>query len=120
MATSDGLTGSANTEGVERHFRMVNGLGVFELAGNLTLTVGHANILKIDAGGSGRDVTLPAVLTSEGCWFEITNNSSGAEDLTVKNAGGDTIVTISQNEKARVQCDGAAWYHLGIVTVAAS
>ena len=85
-----------------------------------TLTKRTANLLRLDPGGASRDVTLPAVGESEGLWFEILNAADAAEDLVIKDAAGATVLTISQNEKAKVACDGAAWFHLGIESIALS
>lgn len=121
MATSDGLTSYAAADGsLQGHQRMKEGIGVITATGNLTLTERYANHLKIDPSGSARDVNLPAEATSNGMWFEIVNAADASENLVVKDDGGATIVTISQNEKAKVFCDGSSWYHLGIVTIALS
>lgn len=91
-----------------------------ELSGNLTLDVTYPNFLKIDAGGSARDVTLPAEADSNGLFYVIANWSSGAENLVIKNDGGDTIVTANQNDVAVVWCDGSAWALFGVYTQAQS
>lgn len=88
------------------------------LAGNVTLTKKSAQILKLDPGGAHRDVTLPAL--EDGLWFEITNSADAAENLVVKDAAGSTIVTIAQNEKAKVVGTASAWVHTGIVGIALS
>ena len=80
-----------------------------ELASNLTLDAYGPKILRIDAGGSARDVTLPAEALSTGVTFTIYNISSGAEDLVLKDDGASTIETVSQNEFAVVGCDGSSW-----------
>ena len=46
--------------------------------------------------------------SSEGLFFRIYNIADAAEALTVKNGGGDTIETFSQNERP-AGCDGTAW-----------
>jgi hypothetical protein len=88
------------------------------LAGNVTLTNKSAQYLKLDPGGSARDVTLPAV--EDGLFFEIVNAADAAEDLVVKNDAGSVVVTISQNEKATVRSSTSAWVHTGIVGIALS
>lgn len=95
-----------------------NGVYSGTLAGNVTLTKRSPQLLKLDPGGAGRDVTLPAV--ENGLWFEIANAADAAETLTVKNAAGSTIVAIPQNRKARVACTTSAWIHMGIETIALS
>ena len=89
-------------------------------AGTVALTTESTAIQLIDAGGSARDVTLPAEASSEGLWFLITNTSDGDETLTVKDDGASTIVAIGQNEAAFVSCDGTSWEHSGIQTIALS
>lgn len=93
-----------------------------ELSGNLTLDVTYPNFLKIDAGGSARDISLPAEEVSEGLFYVIANWSSGAENLVVKNDADTpaTIVTVNQNDVAVVWCDGSAWNLFGVYTQAQS
>lgn len=88
------------------------------LEGALTLDDSYPNNLRLDPGGAHRDITLPAVATNEGVEFHIVNAADNAENLVVKNAGGDTIVTINQNETARVYCNGTAWV-IGVVHASA-
>ncbi len=111
-----------HTTGGRRPFRTqtLHAGSVYEgaLTGNITLGKLSAQILKLDPGGSNRDVTLPPA--EDGLWFEIVNAADGDEDLVVKDDGGTTIVTIDQNEKARVVSNGTAWVHLGIQTIALS
>lgn len=90
------------------------------LTGAKTLSVSDPNHQRLDANGAGRDVNLPAEADSEGAWFEILNTATAANSLTVKDDGGSTIVTIAQNRKATVVCDGVSWRHMGIVTIALS
>ena len=90
------------------------------LAANRTLTLADAQFLRLDPGGAARDVSLPAENESKGAWFEILNLADAAENLVVKNDAGDTIVTVSQNEKVLVVCNGTAWVHMGIQTIALS
>lgn len=90
------------------------------LTGNITLDDTYPNVLKLDPGGSARDVTLPAVATSKYRTYDVINAADAAENLVVKNAGGSTIVTINQNERAVVWCDGSAWNLLYVATIALS
>lgn len=99
------------------------GAAVETLAADLQLTAKSSQILKLDPGGSARNVTLPGedqgVADTDGLAFEIVNAADGLEDLVVKDPAGSTVVTISQNEKARVVGTGAqAYAHLGIVSIA--
>jgi hypothetical protein len=83
------------------------------LTGNKTLTVNDKQTQKLDPGGAGRDVTLPAEEYSVGLSFLIKNTADAAEILTIKNDSGDTICTPTQNESAIVFCNGVEW--LGLV-----
>jgi len=120
MTTANGLHDYSDAEpGSERHVRNKRALGVMTLSGNLVLTKLYRNRLKIDPAGA-RDVTLPAEASSDGLWFEIINAANAAETITVKDDGGATIIAILQNRKASVYCDGVAWYHTGLTTIALS
>lgn len=90
------------------------------LSGAKTLVVGDAVYQRLDPGGAGRDVTLPAEADSQGLTFRILNTADAAEDLTVKDDGASTIVTVSQNEAVWLACDGTTWTHQGIETIALS
>lgn len=83
---------------------------VTTLSGAATLDFASTRVQIMDANGSSRNVTLPAVATSTGYEFFIKNSSTTAVNLVVKNAAASTIVTVAQNESAYVWCDGAAWY----------
>lgn len=121
MATNDGLhTGTPGKAQFTTHVVEKDSIGVVTLSDDMVLTAQYRRYLKVDPGGAARDVTLPAEATSNGLAFEITNAADAAEALTVKDDSGATIVTIAQNEKAEVHCDGSAWYHTGIVTIALS
>lgn len=77
-------------------------------------------LLRIDPGGAARDVNLPTDLddSNVGLWYEIVNTADAAENLVVK-TGATTVVTISQNEKAKVVYLGDGnWTHMGIVGIA--
>lgn len=121
MSTADGLTsiltGASPAPGNPLARERI---GAVTLAGTLTLTLQYRPVLRLDPGGSGRDVNLPAENVSDGLAFEIVNAADSAETLTVKDDGGGTIVAIAQNEKATVVCDGTTWYHTGIITIALS
>ena len=88
------------------------------LAGTLTLDEMSSTMLKLDPGGAGRNVQLPA--GKDGLVFYISNAADAAEALTVKDAAAATVATISQNEAAWLGCtaDGDNWIHLGIQTIA--
>ncbi len=88
------------------------------LSGAYTLDPIDGQRLRIDPGGSTRVVTLGEDYGQDGSWVEIVNTASGAEDLTINDPAGNTIVTISQNEKAVVAYNGSAYVHQGIVAIA--
>ena len=90
------------------------GWHVATLEAALTLDDTYPNNLRLDPGGAHRDITLPAVATNEGVEFYIVNAADAGENLVVKNVGGDTIVTVNQNDAARVYCTGSAWI-IGVV-----
>jgi hypothetical protein len=90
------------------------------LTGARVVTFADGNVLKLDPGGSGRDVTLPAEAESAGLRYMIINAASGAEDLTVKDDAAATVGTVSQNEMAEFSCDGTTWTLLYIATIALS
>ena len=90
------------------------------LAANLTLSMQYPNLLKLDPGGSARDVTLPAEEGNKGAWFHIVNAADAAENLVIKDDGGSTIATVNQNEEAIVFCTGSAWTLFRIATIALS
>ena len=87
-------------------------------AGNLTLDATYSSKCRIDPGGAHRDVTLEAVGVASGMERLIVNIADAAENLVVKNVGGDTIGTINQNESAVFYCDGASWYLCYVQTIA--
>ena len=85
------------------------------LAGTKTLTskdLNKYNGFAFDPGGAGRTVNLPAEAACKGCFVTISNEADAAEVLTIKNDGGDTLVTPTQNEAAILWCDGTSWYGL--------
>ena len=100
--------GSA-TKRLTAQLRLAGGFEELTLTGALILDATSANFLRIDPGGSARNVTLPAEESSEGLFFRIYNIADASEALTVKNDGGDTIETFAQAEHGLVGCDGTAW-----------
>jgi hypothetical protein len=86
--------------------------------GNLTLDATYSSKCKIDPGGAHRDVTLEAVSLSSGVERVIVNGADAAENLVLKNVGGDTIGTVNQNEAGVFYCDGSSWYLIYTYTIA--
>lgn len=84
------------------------------LAGNRTLTVAEVEQYQAFSfdPAAARDLTLPAETACAGVVLFISNKADAAEVITVKNDGGDTIVTPTQNEACIVWCDGTGWYGL--------
>lgn len=95
-------------------------LYVATLDAALTLDDTYPSLLKLDPGGANRNVTLPAIATSEGVFLWIVNAADAAENLVVKNAAADTIGTINQNEEGIFFCDGSSWILFRIATIALS
>ena len=88
------------------------------LAAGKTLTKGDAPHQRFDPDGSTRIIVLPAEAGNAGGWFEILNWAGGAETLTINDDGGSTIASLTQNESVKVVCNGTAWLHMGITTIA--
>lgn len=122
MASSPSL--SREGHGIARDamalFAVKNGYATETATGTVTLDDTYPSIIGIDPGGAGRDVTLDAEATSDGLTRVIVNRADAAEDLTVKDDGGGTIGTISQNEAALFHCNGTAWSLVFIITGALS
>lgn len=86
----------------------------------LTLDATYPGILKLDPGGAHRYVTLDAIASNDGLLRRIVNAADAAENLVVKNAAGDTIATINQNEQGEFYCNGSTWVLINISTIALS
>ena len=115
MALTDGLGRAHPTYGADGAVYLPNALGVLTLAANLTLTRGYRQLLRIDPGGSARDVLLPP--EENGLWFFIANAADAAENLVVKeDSDTTTIATLNQNEAALFHCDGTTWYLVALFT----
>tara|TARA_R110002020_G_scaffold364704_3_gene577000 strand:- start:1702 stop:2028 length:327 start_codon:yes stop_codon:yes gene_type:complete len=97
------------TKPLTAQLHLRGGVQAMTLAGHHTLTLKSANYIRFDAGGTSRNITLPAVALSSGCCFRIFNGSGGAHDLVVKDEDAATILSIPQNTSALVGCTGDAW-----------
>jgi hypothetical protein len=88
--------------------------------GNLTLTADYPEILKIDPGGSARDVTLETPVCA--MRRRIINAADAAENLVVKDVSPATVATINQNEEAEFWYPGtgSAWSLICVKTIALS
>jgi len=100
--------------------RIPGGVYLATLAGNVALDATYPRMLKLDPGGSARDVTLDAVATADGLVRVIVNGADAAENLVCKNVGGSTIGTVNQNELGVFYCDGSTWALLYVQTIALS
>ena len=98
MAHSDLLSTSTHTEFGHNaaNMRIVREWYIDTLAADLTLDATYPRKIKLDPGGSARDVNLPAEADSDGLTWIIVNGADAAENLVVKDDGGATIATINQ------------------------
>jgi len=89
------------------------------LSANLTLTKRDAQVHALDPNGA-RDVVLPTVTAADHGYFQrIANWAGGAENITVKDAAGNAIGTVSRQEEGEFYVDSAgAWQLHGIYTYA--
>jgi hypothetical protein len=98
------------------------------LSGDKTIADADAMILKMDPGGSDRDVTLPAEadVSPAGRLYWIINAADAAENLVIKNDAGGTIATANQNESVVVYNAGqsagveSSWVLVAVVAIALS
>lgn len=68
-----------------------------------TVVDGEGPVLAFDAGGSSRNVTLPArAAANDGIWMLVHNISTAGENLTVKNSAATTLVTVPSSGVALV------------------
>ena len=76
-------------------------------------TVIKSNVIIMDPGGAGRNITLPAEASSTGLLLFLFNAADADEGLVVRSDEPATIVTVGQSEGAVLFCDGTTW--LGLV-----
>lgn len=85
------------------------------LTGNRVITFAEIekfNGFAFDPGGAARNVDLPAEAACKGSTVFISNEADAAEIITVRNDGGGTLGTPTQNEAMFLWCDGTSWYGL--------
>lgn len=85
------------------------------LSANRVITAEEINKYQgfaFDPGGAARNVDLPAEGASKGAFVMISNEADAAEVITIRDDGGNTICTPTQNEAAVLWCDGTSWYGL--------
>lgn len=86
-------------------------VNVETLSGDKTLSSTDEQRQVLDPGGAARNVDLPS--DQEGLEYVIVNTADAAEAITVRDADTNTVVTVNQNEAARVMNTGN-----GYVTIA--
>ena len=133
MALTDPLVVSDHGISLHSLFALKNGYRTETLTGTRTLTNADPAIFGPDPDGA-RTVVLDGVSTAiydpaiHGLVRLIVNRASGAEAITVDDATGVTIGTISQNEMALFYHDGidadgtvgSGWALIAIVSIALS
>ena len=97
------------------------GYGAFTLAADAQLTARSPHFLKLDPGGSARNVDLPGIVEgvadTDGLIFVIVNDADAAETITVRNPANGTVDTIAQNQMAIFMGTGAqAYVAIGVWT----
>ena len=90
------------------HRAPYGGVTTETLAGTKTLVTYSPKFQRLDPDGTTRTITLPALTSSGGLWFWITNTGT-AGNLTVNNPAASLIVSILPGKYACVNCDGATW-----------
>ncbi len=91
----------------------VTAMAALTLSGNRTITVNELEqyqILTVDPGGAARNLVLPAEAASKGAFLFIANSADAAETITVQDDTPATVITLAQNKRGIVWCDGTAWY----------
>jgi len=89
---------------IPRPIRRKGFLNVETIVAQKTLVSKDSEIQVLSAA-VGRDVNLPALL--DGLYYKVL--ASGVGTLTVKNAAGSTVVSLTTGNAAELYCDGVAW-----------
>jgi len=87
------------------------------MTGTKTLTPQDAQFQLLDPNG-GNNLDLPAVEASQGLFFVIKNTTGAAENIAVRNAGGDAKETIGSGKWGILMCDGVSWESMGVLSFA--
>ena len=119
MALTDPLIASAHGIALWGLYALKNGYRTETLTGTRTLTDADPVICGLDPDGA-KTVVLDGVATAiyddaiHGLMRCIVNRAGGAEDITVDDATGANIGTISQNEMAGLwsQSSRSLWHRL--------
>ena len=93
------------------------GHNVETMTGTKTLTPQDAQFQLLDPNG-GNNLDLPAVDASQGLFFVIKNTTAAAENIAVRNAGGDAKETIGSGKWGILMCDGVIWHSMGVLSFA--
>lgn len=101
--------GRSNEQGFGQHIPIRRA----SMSGNETLTTQSPQIQSLDAGGSARNLDLPA--EDEGLWFLLARRDTGTDDITVRNDAGGTLGVLEPDTAALCVSDGTGWIMLGSV-----
>lgn len=94
-------------------------MAVLTLGATYAVVGGGPNVLVLDPGGAGRNVTLPAN-PKVGDFYIIINSADAAEVITVQTSAGGALVppiTPTQSETAIVFYTGATLGWRGLVAI---
>ena len=97
------------SHGAEGWLALRGGISLEVLTDNVVVDDTYGNLIAFDPGGSERDVTLPAIATRDDVPYLIFNAADAAENLTVLDALGATVLVISQGEVGVIAAIDGAW-----------
>lgn len=87
------------------------------MTGDETLDDSTGCFVKRDPGGSARNLTMPTETGRAGAFYWLVNAADAAENITVKDSGGSTVVTLNQNDSAVLYCDGSTYQLFTVVPI---
>ena len=87
----------------------VDSINTEDLAAAKTMVITDAQWQFLNPDGENRTIILPAEAISTGYIYYIMNMADAAESITVKDDGGTTVMTVSQNEMGIALCNGTTW-----------